>query len=104
MRENREQRREKREERGEERRGEERREGRAEERGQTREERGERRGREDRKERRGEMMTPDLSFLSDVACGLFVSLRCTCHVSAFGFVDPIRFGKGLECTTPKGTK
>ena len=36
-------------------------------------------------------MTPDLSFLIGVARGVLLSLRCTCHVSAFGFVDPIRF-------------
>ena len=34
-------------------------------------------------------MTPDLSFLTGVALGV-LSLRCTCHASDFGFVDPIR--------------
>ena len=80
--------REKRERRGE-RRGEERRgereERRGEERGEKREERGERR------ERRGERMNPDLNFLIGVTRRVLLSLRCTCHVSAFGFVDPIRF-------------
>ena len=36
-------------------------------------------------------MTPDLSFLIGVARGVLLSSRRTCHVSAFGFVDPIRF-------------
>ena len=39
-------------------------------------------------------MTTELSFLIGVARGVFLSLRCTCHVSAFGFLDPIRF---LSC-------
>ena len=33
----------------------------------------------------------DLSFLIGVARGVLLSLRCTCHVSAFGVVAPIRF-------------
>ena len=38
-------------------------------------------------------MTPDLSFLIGLVCecGVFLSVRCRCHVSAFGFVDPVRF-------------
>ena len=36
-------------------------------------------------------MTPDLSFLIGVARGVLLSLRCTCHVSAFGFLYPIRY-------------
>ena len=108
--ERREERRERREERKEERgeKREERRERRGE-RGEEREERRERRGeiREKKEERRdqreqreeigeergerGERMTPDLSFLIGVARGVLLSLRCTRHVSAFGFVDPIRF-------------
>ena len=36
-------------------------------------------------------MTPDLSFLIAVAFGVLLSLRCMCHVSTFGFADPIRF-------------
>ena len=36
-------------------------------------------------------MTLDLSFLMGVARGVSSALRCTCHVSAFGFVDPIMF-------------
>ena len=64
-----------------------------EERGERREEIHEERG-ESRKERgegRGDRMTPDLRFLIGVARGVLLSLRCMCHVSAFGFVDPIRF-------------
>ena len=38
----------------------------------------------DRRERRGERMTPDLSFLIGVACGVLLSLQGTCHVSASG--------------------
>ena len=40
--------------------------------------------------RGGDRMTPDLSFLIGVARGVLSSLRCMCHVSTFGFVDPIR--------------
>ena len=40
-------------------------------------------------------MTPDLSLLVGFAHGVLVSLRCTCHMSAFGFVDPIRFATCL---------
>ena len=36
-------------------------------------------------------MNPDLNFLIGVTRGVLLSLRCTCHVSAFGFVDLIRF-------------
>ena len=36
-------------------------------------------------------MTPDLSLLIGFARGVLLSLRCTCHVSAFGLVDPVRF-------------
>ena len=60
----------------------ERREETHEERGETRKERG---------ESRGDRMTPDLSFLIGVVRGVLLSLRCMCHVSAFGFVDPISF-------------
>ena len=65
--------------------GEERRE----EREEIHEERGERR--KERGERRGDRMTLDLSFLIGVARGLSLSLRCMCHVAAFGFVDPIMY-------------
>ena len=64
-------------------------------RGEKRKRRGERReeGRETRgerrEERRGESKIPDLSFLVGVARWVFLSLSCTCQVSAFGFVDPI---------------
>ena len=49
---------------------------------------GERRG-EEGEERRADRTTPDLSFLIGVARGVSLSLQCMCHVSAFGFVDPI---------------
>ena len=32
-------------------------------------------------------MTPDLRFLIGVARGVLLSLRCTCYVSAFGFLS-----------------
>ena len=93
-----------REERREERR--ERREKRREERGERGERGGEsrekrerekrREGRggktDERREERGEERGPDLGFLIGVARWVLLSLRCTCHLSAFGFVDPIRFG------------
>ena len=71
-------------------------------RGERREERGEERrdrrggGRGEKREEReriGERMKLDLSFLVGLARGLLLSLRCTCHVSAF--VDPIRFQRQL---------
>ena len=62
---------------------------RGEARGQKREERGERRG------ERGQGMTPDLSLLIGFARGVLLSFRCVRHVSAFRFVDPIRFYKGF---------
>ena len=65
-------------ERREERRGEERR---GEEKGDEREEIG---------GETGERMAPDLSLLIGFARGVLLSLRCTCRVSAFGFVDLIR--------------
>ena len=77
--------------RREERRGKERAEGRGERRRERQEESGEEEREERREERRGEKMTPDPSFLMGVATGVSSSLRCTCHVSAFGFVDPIMF-------------
>ena len=39
-------------------------------------------------------MTPDLSHLIGFAHGVLLSWRCTCHMSAFGFADPIRFVAG----------
>ena len=36
-------------------------------------------------------MTLDLSLLIGFARGMLLSLRCKCHVSAFAFVDPMRF-------------
>ena len=41
-------------------------------------------------------MTPALSFLISFARAVLLYLRCTCHVSAFGFVDPIRLSGTLK--------
>ena len=42
-------------------------------------------------------MTPDLSFLVGVVRWVLLSLRFMCHVSAFGFVDPVRFLPSFHC-------